>query len=339
MPEARADLARTKDRNRAASRGVPAKVVGAKAAARTIIVESIMAPRAYWKGHVRLSLVSFPVQLIPAIDSKERVTFHRVHKQTGQRVRYQSVVPDKGPVENEEIGKGYEYEKGRFVVIEDEEINKLKLESSHTLDIVQFVESNEIGAAYYEKPYFVLPDGAFAEDAFRVVRDAMRDTKKVALGQIVLSSRERIAALMPCERGLLLETLRYHNEVREASRYFAEIRDGQPEGEQLELAKQLIKMKSAPFEPEKFKDHYQSALHELVAAKLQGREPRAAAAEAGGPKVINLMDALKRSLKTDERGKETPEPVTKPPAPSKRSRSAAKKAGEGEPSRRSKTSA
>ena len=240
-----------------------------------------MAPRAYWKGHVRLSLVSFPVQLIPAIDSKERVTFHRVHKQTGQRVRYQTVVPDQGPVESDEIGKGYEYEKGRFVVIEDEEINKLKLESSHTLDIVQFVESDEIGTAYYEKPYFVLPDGAFAEDAFRVV-GMLCGRRRRSLGQIVLSSRERIAALMPCERGLLLETLRYHNEVREASRYFAEIRDGQPEGEQLELAKQLIKMKSAPFEPEKFKDHYQSA-HELVAAKLQGREPRAAAAEPGGP--------------------------------------------------------
>ena len=298
-----------------------------------------MAPRAYWKGHVRLSLVSFPVQLIPAIDSKERVTFHRVHKQTGQRVRYQSVVPDHGPVESEEIGKGYEYEKGRFVIVEDDEINKLKLESSHTLDIVQFVDAHEIGPSYFEKPYFVLPDGAFAEDAYRVVRDAMRDTNKVAIGQLVLSTKERIVALSPCDRGLLLETLRYHNEVRDASRYFAEIREGQVEGEQLELAKQLIKMKSAPFEPEKFQDHYQTALHELVAAKVQGREPRAVGAEPGGPKVINLMDALKRSLRTDEQGKETAGPVTKPAAPSKRSRAPAKKAGEGEPSSRSKKSA
>ena len=298
-----------------------------------------MAPRAYWKGHVRLSLVSFPVQLIPAIDSKERVTFHRVHKQTGQRVRYQSVVPDHGPVESEEIGKGYEYEKGRFVIVEDDEINKLKLESSHTLDIVQFVDAHEIGPSYFEKPYFVLPDGAFAEDAYRVVRDAMRDTNKVAIGQLVLSTKERIVALSPCDRGLLLETLRYHSEVRDASRYFAEIREGQVEGEQLELAKQLIKMKSAPFEPEKFQDHYQTALHELVAAKVQGREPRAVGAGPGVPKVINQMDALKRSLRTDEQGKETAEPVTKPAAPSKRSRAAAKKAGEGEPSSRSKKSA
>lgn len=297
-----------------------------------------MAPRAYWKGHVRLSLVSFPVQLIPAIETKERVTFHRVHKKTGQRVRYQSILPDQGPVENEEIGKGYEYEKGRFVIVDDEELDKLKLESSHTLDIVQFVDAHEIGPMYYEKPYFVLPDGAFAEDAFRVVRDAMRETNKVAVGQLVLSSRERIAALAPCERGLVLETLRYHNEVREASRYFADIRDGQTDGEQLELAKQLIKMKSAPFDPEKFQDHYQAALHELVAAKVQGREPQPAAAEPG-PKVINLMDALKRSLRTDEQGNETAEPVTKPAAPSKRSRSTAKKAADGEPSPRRKKSA
>jgi DNA end-binding protein Ku len=298
-----------------------------------------MAPRAYWKGHVRLSLVSFPVQLIPAIETKERVTFHRVHRQTGQRVRYQSVVPDHGPVESDEIGKGYEYEKGRFVLVEDDELNKLKLESSHTLDIVQFVDSNEIGSVYYEKPYFVLPDGAFAKDAYRVIRDAMRETKKVAVGQLVLSSKEHIAALMPCDRGLLLETLRYHSEVRDASRYFAEIGDGQSDGEQLELAKQLIKMKSAPFEPQKFKDHYQSALHELVAAKLQGREPRAVGAEPGGPKVINLMDALKRSLRTDEQGKETAEPVTKPAAPSKRPRTAVKKASAGEASSGSKKSA
>jgi DNA end-binding protein Ku len=294
-------------------------------------------PRAYWKGHVRLSLVSFPVQLIPAIETKERVSFHRVHRPTGQRVRYQPTVPDHGPVETDEIGKGYEYEKGRFVIMEDEEVDRLKLESTHTLDIVQFVDDHEIDPLYYEKPYFVLPDGAFAEDAFRVVRDAMRETKKVAIGQIVLSTRERVAAVRPCDRGLLLETLRYADEVRPASRYFAEIREGQPDGEQLELAKQLIKMKSAPFDPEKFKDHYQAALRDLVAAKLQGREPSGPREEAGGPKVINLMEALKRSLKTDERGAETAEPVTKPAATT-RKRAGAKKAG-GESSSPSKKSA
>jgi DNA end-binding protein Ku len=297
-----------------------------------------MAPRAYWKGHVRLSLVSFPVQLIPAIETKERVSFHRVHRPTGQRVRYQPVVPDRGPVETDEIGKGYEYEKGRFVVMEDEEVDKLKLESTHTLDVVQFVEDNEIDPLYYEKPYFVLPDGSFAEDAFRVVRDTMRETRKVAIGQIVLSTRERIATVRPYDRGLLLETLRYAEEVRPASRYFAEISDRQSDGEQLELAKQLIKMKSAPFDPEKFKDHYQVALRELVAAKLQGREPSGLREDTGGPKVINLMEALKRSLKTDERGVEMAEPATKPPAAA-RKRAAAKKAGGGESSSPSKKSA
>jgi DNA end-binding protein Ku len=296
-----------------------------------------MAPRAYWKGHVRLSLVSFPVQLIPAIDTKERVTFHRVHRETGQRVRYQSVVPDHGPVESEEIGKGYEYEKGRFVIVDDAEIDKLRLESTHTLDIVQFVDDHEIDPIYYDKPYFILPDGAFAEDAFRVVRDAMRETKKVAVGQIVLSTKERIASIRPCDRGMLLETLRYADEVREASRYFADIREGQADGEQLELAKQLIKMKSAPFEPQKFKDHYQAALRELVAAKLQGREPREAGAEPGGAKVINLMEALKRSLAPDEGSAAATE--TKPPAGARRARTPAKKAGGGESATSKKKSA
>jgi DNA end-binding protein Ku len=256
-------------------------------------------------------------------------------------VRYQPVVPDRGPVETDEIGKGYEYEKGRFVIMEDEEVDKLKLESAHTIDIVQFVDNHEIGPLYYDKPYFVLPDGAFAEDAFRVVRDAMRETGKVAIGQIVLSTRERIAAVQPYDRGLLLETLRYADEVRSASRYFAEIGEGeeQSDGEQLELAKQLIKMKSAPFDPEKFKDHYQAALRELVAAKLQGREPSGPREEAGGPKVINLMEALKRSLKTDERGEETAEPATKPPATARKQRAASKKAGGGESSSPSKKSA
>lgn len=296
-----------------------------------------MAPRAYWKGHVRLSLVSFPVQLIPAIDSKERVTFHRVHRGTGQRVRYQAVVPERGPVESEEIGKGYEYEKGRFVIVDDEEIEKLRLESTHTLDIVQFVDLHEINSVYYDKPYFMLPDGAFAEDAFRVVRDAMVETKKVAVGQIVLSTKERIASVRPCDRGMLLETLRYNDEVREASRYFAEIREGQADNEQLELAKQLIKMKSAPFQPEKFKDHYQAALRELVAAKLEGHEPREPGAEPSGGKVINLMEALKRSLAP---GDEAPTgTVTKPPAGPKRARAPAKKAGAAESSPRKKQSA
>jgi DNA end-binding protein Ku len=257
-----------------------------------------MAPRAYWKGHVRLSLVSFPVQLVPAIDTREKVTFHRVHRKTGERVRYQPVVPDHGPVPNEEIAKGYEYEKDRFVIVEPDEIEKLQLESTHTIDVLQFVDAHEIDAIYYEKPYFMLPDGKFAEEAFRVVRDAMRQEKKVAIGQVVLSQRERIAAFRPCGRGMLLETLRYDDEVREANLYFADIGEGAAAGEQLELAKQLIKMKAAPFDPEKFKDHYQTALRQLVAAKLQGREPQGAPEEAA-PKVINLMDALRRSLKPD----------------------------------------
>jgi DNA end-binding protein Ku len=296
-----------------------------------------MPPRAYWKGHIRLSLVSFPVQLIPAIDSKERVSFHRIHRPTGERVRYQPIVPDRGPVDSDEIAKGYEYEKGRYAILDDEEIEKLKLESTHTLDIVQFVDLHEIDPIYHEKPYFVLPDGAFAEEAYRVVRDAMREMRKVAVGQIVLSTRERIAAIRPCTRGMLLETLRYDDEVREASRYFADIGEGSAGGDQLELAKQLIKMKSAPFDPEKFKDHYQAALRQLVAAKLQGRQPVGVPEDTGAPKVINLMEALKRSLKNDPARQAEASDGASAPA-TKKPRAGAKKPTGGEtPPRRKKS--
>jgi DNA end-binding protein Ku len=167
-----------------------------------------MAPRAYWKGHIRLSLVSFPVQLHGATASNARIRFHQIHRPSGQRVRYQKVVPELGPVEADEIVKGYEVDKDRYVTVEPEELEALKVESRHTIDLVQFVDACEIDPLYHEKPYFVVPDGEVAEEAFRVIRQALSETRKVALGQVVLAGRESLVAIQPCGRGMLLETLR-----------------------------------------------------------------------------------------------------------------------------------
>lgn len=267
-----------------------------------------MPARAYWKGHLRLSLVSFPVRLHPAVSSSAKVQLHQIHKTTGERVHYQKFVPDIGPVENEDIVKGYEYEKDRYVTIEPEELEQIRLESKHTIDIVQFVDAEEVDPVYYERSYFVLPDGEFAVEPFRVVRDALRDTGKVALGQVVLSGAEHLVALRPKGRGMIMETLRYASQVRRAETYFEEIGEGEADPEQIELAKQIIRSRSAPFEPARFKDHYQSALRELVGEKLRGAPPQLEAAPQP-PRVVNLMDALRRSV-AELAEKQAPAPRT-----------------------------
>lgn len=167
-----------------------------------------MAPRPYWKGHIRLSLVSFEVHLHTAAKAARQFPLHQIDKKSGERIRYQTVVPGKGAVPRDEIIKGYEYEKNNYVTFEPQELEKLKLESKHTIDLVQFVDTHEIDVMYFEKPYYVAPGSEVAEEAFRVVRDALRETRKYALGQIVLAGRERIVALKPCGKGLVLETLR-----------------------------------------------------------------------------------------------------------------------------------
>lgn len=266
-----------------------------------------MAPRAYWTGHLRLSLVSVPVRLYTATSSSHKLALHQVHKPTGERVRYQYTVPGHGPVERDEIVKGYEYEKGRFVLLETDEIEDLKVESKKTVEIVQFVDSHEIDPIYYEKPYFVVPDGDLADEAFIVIRNALKDTKKIGIGQVVISGKEHIASIRPCGRGLILETLRYEDEVRDADKYFDDVEEVDVDPDQLDLAKELIKRKSSPFDPSKFEDHYQGALKELVKAKIEhrpadstvgGKPPR-------GGNVVNLMDALKKSLQTTEGGSGT----------------------------------
>lgn len=260
-----------------------------------------MAPRAYWSGNVRISLVTLPVRLYTATESTNQLTLHKIHRPTGERVRYQNVVPDHGPVENEDIVKGYEYEKGRYITLEPEEIENLRIELKKTMEIIQFVETHEIDPIYFERPYFTVPDGELAEEGFLVIRDALRQTRKIGLGQVVLGGRERIVALRPCGRGMMLETLRYADEVRDADRYFDEIEQIDVDEDQVSLAKELIERKIAPFDPSKFRDHYRTALKELIKAKVEEREPPEAEEREYAENVVDLMDALKRSVAGSKR--------------------------------------
>lgn len=256
-----------------------------------------MAPRAYWKGHIRLALVSFPVRLYAATTSTERISLNRIHRETGERVRQQNVVPGEGPVDRDDIVMGYEYDRDRYVPVEDEELDALQVESKHTIDLSRFVELSDIDPIYFDKPYFMAPDGDIATEAFVTIRNALRKAKKVALGTIVLSKRERIVAIQPCGKGLLLETLRWADEVREADAYFEGIENVSVPEDTVEMAESLIAARTGPFEPETFVDTYQKELRALIQAKLKGKRPDLERGEEkGGDNVINLMDALKASL-------------------------------------------
>lgn len=271
-----------------------------------------MALRPYWNGQIRLSLVSLPVNLYPALNRSRTIAMHEIYRPTGQRVHHQNVV-DGEPVEREDIIKGYEVEKGEYVLIEPDEIKALKIPSKETLEIVEFVPADAIDAVYYESPYFLTPKGKSAEDAFAVIREALRETKKVGIGQLAISGRERLCAIKPCGSGMILETLRYEDEIRESDPFFEDIGDVKVDKEQLSLAKELIKRKSAHFKPEKFHDHYREALRELIDSKIEHRAPREMVEERPTGKVVNLMDALRKSL----REKNGPSSARKAPAKAK----------------------
>jgi DNA end-binding protein Ku len=258
-----------------------------------------MAARAYWRGQIRLALVSIPVEIFTATKSGATIAFNQIHEPTGKRIKYEKVVPGVGPVDPDEIVKGYQIEKGNYVLIEDEEIEAVKLESKKTLELTQFVDHNEIDVLYYEKPYYVVPADDLAEEAFIVLREALRRTKKVALGQLALRGREYVVSLKPCGRGIVLETLRYADEVHKAQGYFRDISDAKPDDELLDLAETLIQKKTAPFDPSKFHDRYIDALHDLIERKRKGKTITAddePAAPSRGSNVVDLMAALKRSI-------------------------------------------
>lgn len=280
-----------------------------------------MPAHAYWTGHIRLSLVTFPVRLYPAVTESEKIRLHKYDKDTGQRIRYQNINEEGEVVDPDDIIKGYEYEKGAFIPIENEEIENLRLESKKTIDLVQFTDSSDIDPIYYDNPYYVAPDNELAQEAYITVRDALKASKKVAIGQVIIANRERIVALKACGKGLILETLRYNYEVREAEEYFDDIKEGEkPNKDQLDLAQELIKRKTANFDPKKFKDLYQEGLKEIIAAKMEKRSPRLKEEKPMPGKVINITDALRKSL--EQSGAKT---TTKKKAATKKKPAAKKK--------------
>src|SRR5680860_1768608 len=255
-----------------------------------------MAPRAFWTGHLRLSLVNIPVRLYPATTSEKRQAFHQIHEPSGKRIRYQKVAPGVGPVENEEITKGYEYEKGKYVLISPEEIDELKLESKQTIELVRFVDEDAIDDRYFQTPYYLMPDGDMADEGYVILHKALTDTKKIGVGQFILRGHGNIVAIKPFEKGLLLEVLRHAGEIRSADALFDEIPDVKLDKEALDLTKELVTRKTGKFEPKQFKDEYAEAVWELIQAKLEHRAPEIVTEQPGGAKVINIMDALKKSV-------------------------------------------
>ncbi len=257
-----------------------------------------MATRAYWSGRIRLALVSIPVHLIPATKSSAKISFNQIHKPSGKRIRYEKVVPGIGPVDTDDIVKGYEVEKGKYVLLEDKEIDEVKLEAKKSVELVQFVDQNDIDPIYFERPFFVLPDEDNEDgvEAYVVLRDALKKAKKIGLGQIVVRGTSSLVALKACGKGLLLETLRYADEVQKADKAFSDIPKADPGKDLVEMAGELIEKKSGKFHPADFKDKYQVALRELIDAKLEKRAPQPIEEPHQGSNVIDLMEALKRSV-------------------------------------------
>lgn len=266
-----------------------------------------MASRAIWKGQLRLSLVSIPVEIHSARNSSARVSFRQIHKPSGKPVRYQKTVQGVGPIESDDIMKGYETDDG-YILLEKDEIDAIKLETKKTLELVQFVEATEIAPIWFDRPYYVVPSDELAEDAYRVVRDALRQTKKAGLGQLTMRGKEYLCAILPCGDGLLMETLHYEQDIRDADPLFSQIEDEAVDEELLEVATELIGKKSAPFDASAFEDHYAAALRDLIDRKMKSKKtPRVEGggddSGSSGENVIDLMDALKKSLKQSKGGK------------------------------------
>ena len=280
--------------------------------------------RAYWKGFLRLSLVSIPVEMFNAVESKSEISFRQIHKPSGKRINYEKVVQGIGKVDNSDIVKGYEVAKDEYIILEPEEVDAVRLESKKTLDLVQFVDAKEIDYRYFERPYFLAPADEMAGEGFVVIRDALRDTGKVGLGQVSVAGREWLVAVAPLEDGLVMEMLRYAEELRDPKPYFEDVPNSKPDKEMVGLAKELIGRKSAKFKADSFVDHYHTALRDLIQQKVKGRVIKAPHEEPQrGTNVVDLMSALKKSLRDGAAGRGRDEaPARGKKAPAK---SAAKK--------------
>jgi DNA end-binding protein Ku len=265
-----------------------------------------MPARPSWRGQIKLALVSIPVELFPATKAGKSIAFHQVHEPSGQRVRYEKVVPGIGPVNRDDILKGYEVEKGEYVLLDPEEIEKVKLESRKTLELTQFVDLTDIDPIYYDKPYYVVPADDLAEEAFIVLRDALRKTKRVGIGQLAMRGQEYVVSLKPCGRGMVLETLRYADEVNKAASFFRDIGDSKPDPDLLEMAEMLIEKKAGDFDASEFENRYIEALRKLIDEKMKKKgkrviQDRSSDEPPRGSNVVDLMAALKKSIDSGAR--------------------------------------
>jgi DNA end-binding protein Ku len=277
-----------------------------------------MAPRANWKGYLRLSLVTCPIALFPATSESEKISFNQINKKTGNRIRYLKVDADTGEeVTNEDIIKGYQVDKDRYLEVTKDELENIALDSTRTIEIDEFVPRNEIDDLYLVRPYYIVPDGKVGHDAFAVIRETIRSLDRVALGRVVLTSREHVIALEARDKGLMGLLLRYPYEVRDQAEYFEDIEDVKITKDMLELAKHIVEQKSGHFEPDKFEDHYEKALQELLDKKQRGLkiEP---ARKSRPDNVVNLMDALRASIEGGKPASKADRPAAKKTAKPKR---------------------
>jgi DNA end-binding protein Ku len=254
--------------------------------------------RAYWKGYLRLSLVTIAVEVYNAVESKNEISFRQIHKPSGKRVHYEKVAQGIGKIDSADIAKGYEVDTDTYVILEPEEIEALKLASKKTIDLVQFVDRRDVDYRFFERPYFVAPADTLAGEGYVVIRDALAKTGRIGLAQVTIGGREWLVALAPMGDGLVMEMLRYSDELRDPADFFTEVPKAKPQKEMIDLAVQLIEQKTSPFKPEAYRDHYQDALKELVQEKMRGRKivTHEDAARPTGTNVVDLMEALKRSV-------------------------------------------
>lgn len=255
--------------------------------------------RSFWKGHLRLALVTIPIRLVSATASEDKIALHQVDKKSKQRIRYQKVAGESGKVvPQSDIVQGYELDDGNYVLFDADELDKLKLTTRHTVELTEFVEACSIDPLYFDNPYYVLPDGDVAEEGYRIIRDALRATKKYGVGQLTLRGRENLIAMKPCGDGLMIETLRYASEVRDADEIFDGIGNEKLRPELVDMAKQLIDERTRKFNPRDFKNHYAEALRKLVKEKVEGglsTEVSGGDEQPSGGTVIDFMEALRRS--------------------------------------------
>jgi len=270
-----------------------------------------MAARAYWKGFLRLSLVSIAVELYNAVETKSEISFRQIHKPSGRRINYTKTVQGVGEVKSADIVKGYEVGPDTYVTLEPEEIEAVKLESKKTIDLVKFVDAVDIDPRYFERPYYIAPSDKHSGEGYVVIREALKQTGKAGLAQLTIGGREWLVAITALGDGLLMEMLRYADELREPTEYFEEVPSIKPDKELIDLAVELIERKTGDFAPEKFEDHYATALRELVQKKMKGQKIKAPHEEAapGSAKVIDLMSALRKSI-GESGGKEKPARAT-----------------------------